>query len=171
MIFAPLFSGELKKMPLDQFLSKVLFASCYGKKKVKEFCATSRWKQNWLMTVHVISCILDPCVHAVCFLDVFVTFSTGELTSTGKLVPKPTFARFVFPGIGLQLIVNPTMVALSKFVKKTIVHSMNVGPSLCFHLVVVCLPLVSYIYDVILGLIFDFIEGQNKILSRRSIFD
>ena len=168
MIFAPLLSGELKKMPLDQFLSALLFAS-YNKKKAKGFCFASPWKHKWLMTVHLFSRCLTAFVHAVCFLDVFVTFSTGELTSTGKLVPKPFFTRYILPGIGLQLIVNPTMVALSEVVKTVILHSINVGPSLCFHLMLVCLPFVHWIYDMLLEFVIDFVERQNKIISSRTL--
>ncbi|KAL3792315.1 hypothetical protein HJC23_006227 [Cyclotella cryptica] len=171
MIFAPLLSGELKKMSLDEFISVVLFASCDKKERARDICATSTWKQAWLVIVQVVSRILVPSVYAVCFLDVFVTFSTGELTSSGKLVPKPFVARYIFPGIGLQLIVNPTMVAFSKLVKRAIAHSLHVGPSLCFHFVLVCLPLATYCYDILLGIIFEFIEKQNKILSSHSIFD
>ena len=168
MICAPLLSGELKKMPLDQFLSVLLFASC-NEKKSKDFCVASPWKHNWLLAVHLFSRILIAFVHAVCFLDVFVTFSTGELTPTGKLVPKPFFTRYILPGIGLQLIVNPTMMALSKLVKTAILYSIHVGPSLCFHLILVCLPLVHWIYDLLLDIVIDFVEKQNKILSKRSL--
>ena len=155
IIFAPLLSGELKKMPLDAFFSKVLFASCEEKK--------------WLMAVHLFSRILVPIVHAVCFLDVFVTFFTGELTSVGKLVPKPFFKRFILPGIVLQLIVNPTMVTFSSVVKSSITHSIHIGPSLCFHLVLVCLPLVSWIYELLLGVVFKFVEKQNKIVPSKNL--
>lgn len=168
MIFAPFLSGELKKMPLDKFLSVVLFASC-DYKKASSMCATPPWKHHWLMAVHVFSRFMVPFVHAVCFFDVFVTFFTGELTSYGKLVPKPFFARYILPGIGLQLIVNPTMLAFSKLVKRAIIHSFHVGPSLCFHLMLVCLPLVHWLYDVLLDVVINFVDRQNKILSNRSL--
>lgn len=47
-------------------------------------------------------------VSLVCFLDVFVTFFTGELDDlSGALVPKPFFARWIIPGLMLQLLLNP----------------------------------------------------------------
>jgi hypothetical protein len=168
MVFAPLLSGELKKMPLDKFLSVVLFASCNEQKKTNQLCVSSAWKHHWWMAVHVVSRVLVPFVHAVCFLDVFVTFSTGELTAAGKLEPKPFVERFIFPGIGLQLIVNPTMVAISKLVRRAIVHSMHIGPSLYFHLILVCLPLIHWVFDRLLDVVIEFVDRQNKILSSRS---
>lgn len=49
-------------------------------------------------------------VSLVCFLDVFVTFFTGELDElTGSLVPKPFFVRWILPGLLLQLAINPSV--------------------------------------------------------------
>jgi hypothetical protein len=56
-------------------------------------------------------------VSIVCFLDVFITFFTGELHSeTGNLIPKPFFPRWILPGLVLQLLVNPKMEAVSSWV-------------------------------------------------------
>jgi hypothetical protein len=56
-------------------------------------------------------------VSIVCFLDVFVTFFTGELhLETGNLIPKPFFPRWILPGLVLQLLVNPEMEAVSSWV-------------------------------------------------------
>eukprot|EP00571_Detonula_confervacea_P002146 CAMPEP_0172327314 /NCGR_PEP_ID=MMETSP1058-20130122/59222_1 /TAXON_ID=83371 /ORGANISM="Detonula confervacea, Strain CCMP 353" /LENGTH=777 /DNA_ID=CAMNT_0013044327 /DNA_START=53 /DNA_END=2383 /DNA_ORIENTATION=+ len=179
IIFAPMLSGELKKMPLDKFLLRVLNASshCDGKNKratapsifipvVNNFdditCNTSS-KQTWLIAAHVIATILVPAVNTIFFLDVFITFFTGELTPSGTLVPKPLFARYLLPGIGLQLIVNPTMIEISRLVKQTLVHFMHIGPSLSFHLLLACIPFAAYSHNRLLDLIFDFVEKQNKI--------
>jgi hypothetical protein len=55
-------------------------------------------------------------VSIVCFLDVFITFFTGELDSeTGNLNPKPFFPRWIL-GLVLQLLVNPAMEAVSSWV-------------------------------------------------------
>ena len=50
----------------------------------------------------------------VCFLDVFVTFFTGEIHAlTGELIPKPFFARWLIPGLALQLLLNPQLATLA----------------------------------------------------------
>ena len=168
MIFAPLLSGELKKMPLERFLSKVLLASC-DERNTKSCYTATTWEYKWLMAVHLFSRVLEPVVHTVCFLDVFITFFTGELTSGGTLVPKPFFKRFILPGIVLQLVVNPTMVIFSSIVKSSIMHSIRIGPSLCFHLVLVCLPIVNWIYELLLDIVFRFVEKQNKIVPNKHL--
>lgn len=183
--FAPVLAGELKKMPLDKFLLKVLNASSlqfYGDKivvaapsifipAINNFgditCATSSLRQAWLVISHIIATGLVTIVKVVFFLDVFVTFFTGELTSSGTLVPKPFFMRYILPGIGLQLIVNPTMIEISRLVKQTVIHAVHVGPSLCFHLIIACVPFVASCYDCVLDIIFDFVERQNKIVMKR----
>jgi len=64
----------------------------------------------------------------VCFLDVFVTFFTGELDREGFLNPKPFFARWILPGLVLQLLVNPQMVNVSQWVATTMKNTASVGP-------------------------------------------
>lgn len=49
------------------------------------------------------------------FLDVFITFFTGEFhQESGALIPKPFFQRWILPGLVLQLLVNPYMKAVSE---------------------------------------------------------
>lgn len=68
-------------------------------------------------------------VGIVCFLDVFVTFFTGELDpGNGSLVPKPFFSRWLLPGIILQLLVNPQMETVSKYVGYALQYANHVGP-------------------------------------------
>ncbi|KAL7527220.1 hypothetical protein ACHAXR_003979 [Thalassiosira sp. AJA248-18] len=182
IVFAPMLSGELKKMSLDKFLLSILKASssrCDHDKKMAEApsifipvinnlgditCTSSSLKQTWLVTAHIIATVLVPIVNTIFFLDVFITFFTGELTSSGTLTPKPFFKRYILPGIGLQLIVNPAMIEISRLVKHAIVHAMHIGPSLCFHLLLAGIPFAAYCYDLLLDIIFDFVERQNKTL-------
>ena len=64
----------------------------------------------WLGFVHYFSSIVTCVIGSVCFLDVFVSFWTGEVhNATRKLVVKPFFQRWIVPGVALQLVVNPTM--------------------------------------------------------------
>jgi hypothetical protein len=186
-MFAPVLSGELKKMPLDTFLLKVLNASsssnyCGGKSGTKQAvsapsifipvinnldditCTGSLMKQTWLVSAHIIATAIPLFVNTIFFLDVFITFFTGELssTTTGMIVPKPFFTRYILPGIGLQLIVNPTMVEISRLVKQMIVHAMHIGPCLCSHLFLGCVPFTVWCYDLVLDVLFDFVEKQNR---------
>lgn len=58
-------------------------------------------------------------VGIVCFLDVFVTFFTGEINpNTGVLSPKAFFVRWFVPGLVLQLAVNPKMESASFVLSK-----------------------------------------------------
>ncbi|KAL3769880.1 hypothetical protein ACHAWU_007086 [Discostella pseudostelligera] len=183
-IFAPMLSGELKKMPLYEFIVRVLTASSVSKcgDKGKKVAASSIFvpvmidnslgdsaclASSWELTAHMLATLLVPMVNAIFFLDVFITFFTGELTSSGTLVAKPIVERYIFPGIGLQLIVNPTMATITQFVKRTIGHATRVGPSLFFHLLLACFPFASYCCDQMLELVFDFVERQNKFISGR----
>jgi hypothetical protein len=68
-------------------------------------------------------------VGIVCFLDVFITFFTGELDSnTAVLVPKPFFTRWILPGLVLQLLVNPKLDAVSGVVGSGLERAMDLGP-------------------------------------------
>ena len=65
----------------------------------------------------------------ICFLDVFVTFFTGELSDkNGVLIPKPFLKRWILPGIVLQLLVNPQMETVGKGVIWTFSFLSNFGP-------------------------------------------
>ncbi|KAL3810394.1 hypothetical protein ACHAXA_004170 [Cyclostephanos tholiformis] len=168
-VFAPSLSGDLKKMPLDAFLLGAMEAShryypaahCRGRNGSTSKCRGSRP----ISVARVVAAVLAPTVNAIVFLDVFVTFFTGELTPAGTLVPKSTVSRWIFPGIGLQLVVNPTMAEISNWVKRGISSAMFVGPSLSYHLFLSCMPLLTCCYDRTLDAIFNFVERQNGILS------
>jgi hypothetical protein len=55
----------------------------------------------------------------VCFLDVFVTFFTGEIDlDTGILSPKPFFERWFVPGLVMHLAINPKVESASRVVMK-----------------------------------------------------
>jgi len=147
-IFAPILSGgELKKMELDTFILKVLKVSSSS---------------------HILATAMVPVVTAIFFLDVFITFFTGDLaSSTGTLIPKPFFTRYVVPGIALQLVVNPTMIEISQMVKQMMIHAIHIGPSLCFHLLLAIVPFATLFYDLLLDLIFDFVDSQNLNLLKK----
>jgi hypothetical protein len=72
----------------------------------------------------------DKLISAICFLDVFITFFTGEIDeATGVLKPKSFFTRWVFPGLVLQFLVNPKMVDVALSIKRLSVSVYRIGPS------------------------------------------
>ena len=153
ILLAPVLSGELKKMPLDRFLLTVMRSNCGG-------------PADRAVLAHVLARLLVPVVSCVFFLDVFITFFTGELSGAGTLVPKPAFARYVVPGVGLQLIVNPTMMRISQCVRRLALEAVRIGPSLCLHVALACLPFVARVLDVVLDCVFNFVEGQNRLTKQ-----
>jgi hypothetical protein len=59
----------------------------------------------------------------ICFLDVFVTFFTGEIAvDTGIFSPKPFFTRWFIPGLVMHLAINPKLESASQVVMK-VCHS------------------------------------------------
>jgi hypothetical protein len=65
----------------------------------------------------------------VCFCDVFVEFFTGQYNKeTGALEPAPFLQRWVFPGLTLQLLVNPEMDAVSDVITDAIAGLIHHGP-------------------------------------------
>lgn len=68
-------------------------------------------------------------VGMVFYVDVVVTFFIGELhPKTGALVPKPFFTRWLFPGLLLELVVNPEMESTSRFLGRLVIDIFRVGP-------------------------------------------
>mmetsp|Transcript_106868 Transcript_106868/g.217996 ORF Transcript_106868/g.217996 Transcript_106868/m.217996 type:complete len:848 (-) Transcript_106868:426-2969(-) len=68
-------------------------------------------------------------VSITCFFDVYVKFFTGEIDLvTGQLRPKLFFRRWIFPGLLLQLLVNPAIGSFSDFFFRVTNIVMLVGP-------------------------------------------
>ena len=71
---------------------------------------TCAWATGARAFLHWVPWLLKTFVVLVCTLDVPVNFFAGDLNSAnGTLQPKPTVARWVVPGVALQLAVNPAM--------------------------------------------------------------
>jgi len=174
ILFAPALSGDVKKMPLDQFIVKVLLGSRPQCNKTTRdapslfvpsigsisdiTCSVSKIRQTWFVTAHVIATMLVPVVKCICFLDVFITFFTGELSNTGTLEPKPFFQRWILPGPVLQLIVNPTMASIKAALWNAFGSSIKIGPSLCLHCFLACWVFALYLYDRLFDSILDVVE-------------
>lgn len=109
-------------------------------------------------------------VRLVSFLDVFLSFFTGELDSrTGQLVPKPFFSRYFLPGLGLQLLVNPTLKDISKVVMAFFTWSLRVGPSRMLHIVVALKPLIRELIHWSVELLFLFVAAWNRLPRKRGV--
>ncbi|KAL7557453.1 hypothetical protein ACA910_009269 [Epithemia clementina (nom. ined.)] len=71
----------------------------------------------------------DIFMAVVFFLDVFISFFTGEFhEDTGVLQPPGFFARYILPGVLLQCIVNPQMETTAKVIKWCITEFLFLGP-------------------------------------------
>eukprot|EP00985_Skeletonema_marinoi_P008924 scaffold4087_cov153-Skeletonema_marinoi.AAC.5 len=174
ILFAPVLSGDVKKMPLDQFIVKVLLGSRPQCNKTARdapslfvpsigsisdiTCSVAKMRQTWFVTAHVIATMLVPVVKCICFLDVFITFFTGELSNTGTLEPKPFFQRWILPGPVLQLIVNPTMASIKAALWNAFGASIKIGPGLCLHCFLACWVFAMYLYDRLFDSILDIVE-------------
>jgi IQ calmodulin-binding motif len=85
--------------------------------------ATYRWILDFFIDEFMVV------VSIICFMDVFVTFFTGEIDpDTGELVPKGFVARWIIPGLLLQLLLNPAIGPVSTFVFANAKSMYFVGP-------------------------------------------
>jgi hypothetical protein len=53
--------------------------------------------------------LVDNFIDIVSFLDIFIWFYTGDLDSSGVVVPKPFFTRCIVPGTLVQVMDHPTL--------------------------------------------------------------
>jgi hypothetical protein len=90
----------------------------------------------------------------VTLLDVPMFFYTGNYEpDTSVLIPKPFFERWIFPGLFLQLLINPQMETISKLVFRGIQTILDIGP------VRVLSWGISLFYPL-LWVVFDFMENK-----------
>ena len=99
------------------------------------------------------------------FLDVFVTFFTGDIhPDNGVLIPKPFVKRWIAPGLVLQLLVNPYMKEVSERVFDTMYILFDFGPVRVYRwIATVCVP-IAYISVVwiIIPFWLNIVEYENK---------
>lgn len=105
-------------------------------------------------------------VSIVCFLDVWVTFFTGEIDPvTGELVPKPFFARWILPGLVLQLLVNPSIGPVSRLVFDAMRSIIKIGPVRVYRwFIAVGLPLLYCIMKFVAHMVYRTMEGTEWLL-------
>lgn len=108
-------------------------------------------------------------MRVVSFLDVFITFFTGEIAeSNGALIPKPFITRWLLPGIALQLLVNPSMKEVYSYTKRFIKFCNDTGPSRVFHAALALYPIVHIVFFKILDCLAHFVRQQNLPIRRSS---
>lgn len=156
-LLAPLMASKTgEKLTLDQLIMHILTPAA---ERLAPLC----WQQVSFLAVEFFSHRVVELVSIVSFLDVFITFSTGELDDkTGGLKPKSFFARWILPGVALQLLVNPTMKDISAVVKKVLAFSNSVGPMRVFHVALAIFPVVRAIALWIVDLAFHFVDSENR---------
>lgn len=165
---SPYLSGKTEKMPLEKLFGTLFLPeedvcqassressrnvfTLLNKMNEKRYtlssdCFTTLMQRRTLIAI--ISKGLSLLLYTVSFLDVFVTFLTGEYENKRGIVlrPKPFFSRWILPGLGLQLIVNPSMHHICSFIKKSISLCIEIGPSKMFHIIFLIWPAITTIF-------------------------
>ena len=107
--------------------------------------------------IQLLECIIDDFllfVGLIVFLDVPVSFFTGEIDEmTGETLPKPFFQRWILPGLGLQLLVNPKMASTSKAVWAIGHEILDIGPVRVFRWA------YAFVFPLFVA-VFDYLEGK-----------
>lgn len=157
LVLAPQLTPHSSKVPIEELVKRALTPSL-------EHLLDSfpRLQLHLVAAVPWISLLTAEMVSAVSFLDVFVTFFTGELDAAGLLVPKDFFSRWILPGVVLQLIVNPTLKDAAHIVGKCITFCQSVGPMRAFHIIVALVPIMEAIVHVVLDTLLVFVYKQNR---------
>jgi hypothetical protein len=161
LLLSPMLSPKTRKLTLDEVVMLLLTPAA-------ERFARLPWLQVSTVALEFISHRIADLVSTVSFLDVFITFFTGELDAkTGLLFPKPFFNRWIFPGVVLQLIVNPTMKDISAAVRKIIAFSNAVGPMRVFHVSLALVPIMIQIVNWSIDSMYQFVDAENRSALRK----
>ena len=159
LALAPRLSPKNKKVPVELLVQMALTPGTNTTTKLSAIPLM----QLYTSTIAWFSLRMAELVSWISFLDVFVTFFTGEIDeSTGKLVPKSFFTRWILPGVVLQLVVNPTMKDIASIVQQVLRFAQTVGMMRFIHVAVAILPILNAIVDSALARIQKYVESQNK---------
>ena len=185
---APKLTGKMQKMSLDRMIRAILLPSSItdntGGASTRHpmvgilygpiFFHTDQvhkpediGKTFWAISVHYLAGHTTSIAGIISFLDVFVTFFTGELDKTTRmLVHKPFLRRWILPGIALQLLVNPTMRHIYKFVKQYFQFTLSIGVARVFHILSALWPIIILTSSRFLDIVHYFVERENmKLLA------
>jgi hypothetical protein len=113
-------------------------------------------------------------VSIIMFFDVYVEFFTGKYDiDTGRLIPPPFFERFLFPGLLLQLLVNPEMDTIAHVISRFLVGIIHHDPIRILRWTVALFyPLFLALTSVVRKLWLSYVinENQRNALHRSFIF-
>lgn len=99
-----------------------------------------------IVTIHYLIQFIFFIIGMITFLDVPVTFFTGEINEkNGLLIPKPFFNRWILPGLLLQLLVNPKMKEVSSITVYFIKLTHQFGPDKVLRWNIILLPFLASI--------------------------
>lgn len=102
----------------------------FGRRKRSVCDPLSPWETIYVGILHEIIRHFSTAVATIMFLDVFVTFFTGEINpNNGVLQPKAFFPRWILPGVLIQILLNPTMKNTADNVRAAAAFVGRVGPS------------------------------------------
>ena len=103
-------------------------------------------------------------VSMVMFVDVYIEFFTGKYDKdSGHLVPPPFFERYIFPGLLLQLMVNPEMDTVAFILSKAAVGLVHHDPVRILRWIVALFyPLFLFLKDCIRDLWVLHVNDQNQ---------
>jgi hypothetical protein len=122
------------------------FHPWYCSKPYASFQTYYRWTVDFFIEEFMVI------VSIICFLDVYVTFFTGETDpETGELVPKSFFSRWVIPGLLLQLVLNPAIGPVATFLFSSLQKMYYLGPVRVLRwCIAVVVPIAYTVYTVIM---------------------
>lgn len=100
----------------------------------------------------------------VMFVDVYVEFFTGKYDrDTGHLLPPPFFERYIFPGLLLQLMVNPEMDTVAFLLSKAAIGLVHHDPVRILRWILALFyPLLIVLKDFIQELWVLYVKDQNQ---------
>jgi hypothetical protein len=103
-------------------------------------------------------------ISIVMFVDVYVEFFTGKYDkNSGHLVPPPFFERYIFPGLLLQLMVNPEMDTVAYILSKTAVGLVHHDPVRILRWIVALFyPLFLLLKNLLQELWVVYVKDQNQ---------
>jgi len=132
-------------------------------------CSTSPlWKNVMLIFMKTSGRVFVLSFKIISFLDVFITFFTGEIAeSNGALIPKPFVTRWLVPGIILQLMVNPSMKDALNLTKKILHLCYTAGPCRVFHTSVAIYPFFHILCLKTINYLIPFLNERNQRLGKR----
>ena len=174
-LLLPVPTTELDECTCDQTKRNGWKANLFGrkekKKKIAKLCEPFPWyckpPHSSLRAFYIrfMNFLIDEfllLVGVVVFLDVPISFFTGEFDEMGTLGPKPFFQRWILPGLVLQLLVNPKMASTSKLLRDLFHFIFDVGPVRFWRwAIAVFYPLFIVVFEILERIWIRLVADQN----------